>query len=269
MTNAFEAYLRRTNVSSANGATVLTTNGYSFDLAGRLSTACDGTFVAAYSYLANSPLVSQIEFKSNTTVRLTTTKTFDNLNRLTSIASVGTGSTPSVTSYAYSYICTALCTLFIGCAPDGTREGSTTSAPLVSQADRLYKAYLTNDAAGAKRSMEEAVHLLSASADTGYAKGNLWLAYARLFCIESGYGEPKVASLYFEKARYWYLINLEEVVKVNTSNVVEKLGSFTRNKCFEDVLEFDKAFTHGKGARYFVGPVELYTPINARGVPSK
>ena len=66
-----------------------------------LSTARDGTFVAAYSYLANSPLVSHIAFKSNTTVRLTTTKTYDNLNRLTSIASVGAGSTPSVSSYTY------------------------------------------------------------------------------------------------------------------------------------------------------------------------
>jgi len=52
---------------------------------------------------ANSPLVSQIEFKSNTTVRLTTTKSYDKLNRLTSIASVGTGSTPSVSSHTYSY----------------------------------------------------------------------------------------------------------------------------------------------------------------------
>ena len=103
MTNAFDAYLRRTNVSSASGATVLTTNGYTFDAGARLSTARDGTFLATYSYLANSPLVSQIEFKSNTTVRLTTTKTYDQLNRLTSIASVGTGSTPSVTSYSYSY----------------------------------------------------------------------------------------------------------------------------------------------------------------------
>jgi RHS repeat-associated protein len=55
------------------------------------------------NHFANSPLVSQIDFKSNTTVRLTTTKAYDNLNRLTSIISVGTGSTPSVTSYAYSY----------------------------------------------------------------------------------------------------------------------------------------------------------------------
>lgn len=103
VTNGFDAYLRRTNVTAANGATVLTTNGYTFDAGGRLSTARDGTFLATYSYLANSPLVSQIEFKSNTTVRLTTTKTYDQLNRLTSIASVGTGSTPSVTSYSYSY----------------------------------------------------------------------------------------------------------------------------------------------------------------------
>jgi len=36
-------------------------------------------------------------------VRITTTKTFDKLNRLTSIASVGTGSTPSVSSHTYSY----------------------------------------------------------------------------------------------------------------------------------------------------------------------
>ena len=31
VTNAFDAYLRRTNVASASGATVLTTNGYTYD----------------------------------------------------------------------------------------------------------------------------------------------------------------------------------------------------------------------------------------------
>jgi len=56
-TNAFDEFLRRTNVSSADGATILTTNGYTYDTAGRLSTARDGTFLATYSYLANSPLV--------------------------------------------------------------------------------------------------------------------------------------------------------------------------------------------------------------------
>lgn len=103
VTNVFDEFLRRTNVSSANGATVLTTNGYTYDTAGRLSTARDGTFLATYSYLANSPLVSQIEYKSNATVRLTTTKTYDNLNRLQSISHKTNTSSQAVLAYAYSY----------------------------------------------------------------------------------------------------------------------------------------------------------------------
>jgi RHS repeat-associated protein len=103
VTNSFDEFLRRTNVSSANGTTMLTTNGYTYDTAGRLSTARDGTFSATYSYLANSPLVSQIEFKSNTTVRLTTTKTYDNLNRLRSISSQPSASDLAPLTYSYSY----------------------------------------------------------------------------------------------------------------------------------------------------------------------
>ena len=44
-------------------------------------------YTATYSYLANSPLVGQIAFKQSTTTRLTTTKQYDNLNRLSSIGS--------------------------------------------------------------------------------------------------------------------------------------------------------------------------------------
>jgi RHS repeat-associated protein len=98
VTNAFDAYLRRTSVGSANGATTLTAHDYGYDAAGRLSSAADGTFSATYSYLANSPLVSQIKFTSNSIVKLTTTKTYDNLNRLNSISSA-----PSALSYTYSY----------------------------------------------------------------------------------------------------------------------------------------------------------------------
>jgi RHS repeat-associated protein len=103
VTNAFDAFLRRTNVTAANGATLLTTNGYTYDVASRLSTAREGTFSATYSYLANSPLVSQLVLKSNTTVRLTTTKAYDNLNRLLNISSTTNTSTQPVFAYAYSY----------------------------------------------------------------------------------------------------------------------------------------------------------------------
>jgi RHS repeat-associated protein len=50
-----------------------------------------------YSYLANSSLVGQIVFNSNTVARMTTSKQYDYLNRLTSISS-----TPS-NSFAYLY----------------------------------------------------------------------------------------------------------------------------------------------------------------------
>jgi RHS repeat-associated protein len=49
------------------------------------------------SFLANSPLVSQIVFASNTTTRMTTAKQYDYLNRLSTISS-----TPS-NSFAYQY----------------------------------------------------------------------------------------------------------------------------------------------------------------------
>jgi hypothetical protein len=45
----------------------------------------DGMKTAFYGYVANSPLVGQIAFANNGTVRMTTTKTYDNLNRLTAI----------------------------------------------------------------------------------------------------------------------------------------------------------------------------------------
>jgi len=57
-----------------------------------MTNVSDGTYSAAYSYLANSPLISQINFRQSTTSRMTTTKTYDNLNRLTQISSVPTGS---------------------------------------------------------------------------------------------------------------------------------------------------------------------------------
>lgn len=41
--------------------------------------------------------------QQGSTTKMTTSKQFDYLNRFTSIGSVGTGSTPSVSSFAYSY----------------------------------------------------------------------------------------------------------------------------------------------------------------------
>jgi len=64
----------------------------------------DGTNTAAYSYVANSFLVGQIAFTNNGVLRMTTTKNYDLLNRLTSISSVpsGAGILPASFNYAFN-----------------------------------------------------------------------------------------------------------------------------------------------------------------------
>ena len=63
--------------------------------ASRLLTVSDGTNTAAYSYLANSPLVDHIAFAHSGTAEMTTRYTNDFVNRLTGIS--------SALNFAYQY----------------------------------------------------------------------------------------------------------------------------------------------------------------------
>jgi YD repeat-containing protein len=100
----YDGLLRRTNLNNVSlGGNV----NYSYDAASRLasvSTVGSGqeTLSATYTYLANSPLVGQIVFQRNGQTVMTTTKQYDNLNRLTSISSASS-QLPSPISSAYSY----------------------------------------------------------------------------------------------------------------------------------------------------------------------
>jgi len=96
--------MRRYTLQALYQTSALATNNFGYDAASRLQSVSDGVGnSAAYSYLANSPLVSQITFTNSGALRMTTTKQYDFLNRLTSISSVGTGSSPSPISFAYTY----------------------------------------------------------------------------------------------------------------------------------------------------------------------
>ena len=67
----------------------------SYDTAGRLAVVSDGTNTAAYSYVANSPLVHHIAFAHSGTAEMTTRYTNDFVNRLTGIS--------SALNFAYQY----------------------------------------------------------------------------------------------------------------------------------------------------------------------
>jgi YD repeat-containing protein len=101
VTNAYDAYLRRTAVGLNTQLSTLLQFGY--DTASRLSGVTNGFYNASYGYLANSPLVTTVTFRTNSVTRMTTTKTYDYVNRLTSISSVPSGTGVPPVSFAYNY----------------------------------------------------------------------------------------------------------------------------------------------------------------------
>ena len=106
LTNGYDPLLRRTNLVARNSTTALLQHAFAYDGASRLQKVTDystGTpYSAWYNYVANSPLVSQILFTNNGVGRMTTTKQWDFLNRLTSISSAASASS-SFSSFAYVY----------------------------------------------------------------------------------------------------------------------------------------------------------------------
>ncbi|NMC82331.1 MAG: RHS repeat-associated core domain-containing protein, partial [Armatimonadetes bacterium] len=99
VTNGFDSLLRRSAVALNTQPSTLTQYGY--DGASRLQNVTNGSSRATYSYLANSPLVENAVFRQSGTTRMTTTKTYDYVNRLTAISSAPSGA--SVVSSAYAY----------------------------------------------------------------------------------------------------------------------------------------------------------------------
>jgi hypothetical protein len=71
--------------------------------ASRLIGVTNGVNTASYSYVANSSLVSDIEFKQSGTTRMTTTKSYDYLNRLTLITNHLTGAGSESPAFAYAH----------------------------------------------------------------------------------------------------------------------------------------------------------------------
>jgi YD repeat-containing protein len=78
VTNTYDGLLRR---SSLSGTGILPVQ-FSYDAASRLSSVAQASLLAVYSYLPNSSLISNMVFSTSGVTKMTTTKTWDNLNRL-------------------------------------------------------------------------------------------------------------------------------------------------------------------------------------------
>jgi len=99
----FDAFNRLAGVTAANGSS-LTSVSYGYDAASRLHVVTQGSNTATYAYVPNSPLVESVTSAQGGTTRLTTTKSYDNLNRLSSISSQPSalGAQPFAAAYTYN-----------------------------------------------------------------------------------------------------------------------------------------------------------------------
>jgi RHS repeat-associated protein len=88
---------------SGVGVPAVTTATYGYDNASRMETVTVGNTTATYAYAANSPLIASVVFKQSGTTRLTTTKTYDALNRLAAISNQPSAAGAAALSYAYRY----------------------------------------------------------------------------------------------------------------------------------------------------------------------
>ena len=100
--SAYDQYLRRYNLSLNTQPSALNIT-YGFDAASRLQTVTDGAdYSATYTYLANSPLVSQVSFANSYMTVMTTAKQYDYVNRLTQISLSPSFEGPLL-SFSYGY----------------------------------------------------------------------------------------------------------------------------------------------------------------------
>ena len=81
VTNRYDTFLRRTNLSLLYPPSTLHTINFAYDSASRLQAVSDGTNSATYSYLANSPLVDHVLFTNSGVFRMARTNRYDYLNR--------------------------------------------------------------------------------------------------------------------------------------------------------------------------------------------
>ena len=97
ITNGYDFLLRRFALGLVTDASTLVNYGY--DGASRLIGVTNGGNTATYSYVANSPWVEQITFRNSGTTRMTTTKSYDFLNRFLTVTNLPSAGSSDVFNY--------------------------------------------------------------------------------------------------------------------------------------------------------------------------
>ncbi len=83
---------QRQSVSAITSGTAIHSNEYHYTVTSRLNDVTTGTESATYGYLANSDAIQSLTYKSGTTTRLATTRSYDTSDRLDGVTNTYGGS---------------------------------------------------------------------------------------------------------------------------------------------------------------------------------
>jgi len=102
VSNGFDSLLRKSGFQALRNSTSMVSYDWGYDGLSRLQTVTSGTDSASYVYHSNSSLVHTLTFDRSSTTRLTTSKEFDDFDRVASISSQPSAGDPVGVSFSYN-----------------------------------------------------------------------------------------------------------------------------------------------------------------------
>jgi hypothetical protein len=120
----------------------------------------------------------------------------------------------------------------------------------VTKLDEFYTKFLSGTLAEARNNLQKAAAFIHKnSIRIPELQSSLQICYARLSLLERKAGNDAQSQIYFEKSRYWRLIEREKI-GLKPEEIIADHETFTRDESDKFALEWDKKWTKGKGPAY-------------------
>lgn len=122
----------------------------------------------------------------------------------------------------------------------------------VTVLDKMYEGFLRGNVTEARSNLVTAIHYTHEnSVRIPELESALIISYARLSLLERKAGHEAQSRIYFEKSRYWRIVESERI-KRKPEEIIANHDSFTSEDSDRYALEWDKKRTKGVGPAYFL-----------------
>ena len=132
---------------------------------------------------------------------------------------------------------------------------------IVSALDRMYSGYLNGSLSQARSNLLNAIQFIDKNrALVPELESSLPIAFARLSLLERTAGNDAQSQIYFEKSRYWRIVEREKG-GVKPDEIIADHLAFTRDESDKYVLEWDEKRAKGQGPAYLRKTADKPKPI--------